>query len=79
MLRLQLFTLFSCISNFTPHFQVIHWSKLACAVAGQDTADGKNLRAKIGSAMCLIRFASMSMKEFREFVGLYFSTIITYT
>lgn len=53
-------------------FQAVSWAKSACNDEDEDSDDGKILRAKLGTALHLIRFTTLSMNEFGKFVGLFF-------
>ena len=45
---------------------------MACERSGENPNDGKNLRAKLGTTLSLVRFTVLSIKEFAEFVGWFY-------
>ena len=62
---------FKC-QSFILNIQAIRWAKSGIdeeAKEKSELAEGKILRSKLGAALHLIRFSTMSAKEFFEFVG----------
>lgn len=62
------------IYKFIPPFQAVAWAKSLIKkdknkekISGLN--EGETLRSKLGEALHRIRFATMSEKEFAEFVG----------